>query len=76
MGRRSWLQEAQCFSSSAQIVLDALALQMRGQRSPSARAGLILIARAGARRKIVVIFGILLRFCCGFGKLGTEFLGE
>ena len=45
-----------------QIVLDALALQMRRQRPPSARAGLILIATAGAGREIVVLFGIGLRF--------------
>ena len=61
-----------------QIVLDPLALQMRRQRTPSARAGLILIATAGARatRKIVIRSGIGLHFRRGVGKLSTEFLCE
>jgi hypothetical protein len=39
---------------------------------------LILIATTGARagRKIVILCGIGLRFRCGVGKLGTEFLRE
>ena len=59
-----------------QIVLDPLALQMRGQWTPSARAGLFFIATARAGRKIVVLFGIGLRFRRGLGKLATEFLRE
>ena len=60
----------------SQIVLDALARQMRRQRTPSARAALILIATAGARArwKSVVRLGSVLRFRCG--KLGAEFLRE
>jgi hypothetical protein len=39
-----------------QIMLDALALQMRRQRTPSPRAPLFLNATAGAGRKIIVVF--------------------
>ena len=46
----------------SQIVLDALALQMRGQRSPSTQPALILFATRGAGRQIVVLFRIGLRF--------------
>jgi hypothetical protein len=47
-----------------------------GQWTPSARAALFLNATVGARRNIVVLFCIVLRFHCGVGKLGTEFLRE
>ena len=60
----------------SQIVLDAFPLQMCGQRPPSARTSLILIATAGPRREVVVLWGILLCFLCDLGKLGTEFLRE